>query len=67
MLLKRKKKRKKNSHKQRGKGLPNTNMQDLLQKKTLIGVLFEKSSPKVFYYLIFEMQNLHKVYLKQQL
>ena len=32
MLLKRVKK-KKNSHKQRGKGLPNTNMQDLLQKE----------------------------------
>ena len=27
------------------------------RKKTLIGVLFEKSSLKVFYYLIFEMQN----------
>ena len=26
-------KKKKNSHKQRGKGLPNTNMQDLLQKE----------------------------------
>ena len=44
-----KKKKKKNSHKQRGKGLPDTNMQDLLQKKTLIGVLFEKSSLKVFF------------------
>ena len=27
------KKKKKNLHKQRGKGLPNTNMQDLLQKE----------------------------------
>ena len=28
-----KKKKKKNSNKQRGKGLPDTNMQDLLQKE----------------------------------
>ena len=32
-MLKKKKKKKKNSHKKRGKGLPDTNMQDLLQKE----------------------------------